>query len=57
MSIRVRSLAPFLAAWAVLATLILSTPAGQANPGTAPASASRFAHEIRNKNILKGVMR
>ena len=48
MSVRVRSLAPFLAAWAVLATLILSTPAGQANPGIAPASASRFAHEIRN---------
>ena len=57
MSIRVRSLAPFLAAWAVLATLILSTPAGQANPGAMPASASRFAHEIRNKGILKGVMR
>ena len=48
MSVRVRSLAPFLAAWAVLATLILGSPAGQANPGTAPASASRFAHEIRN---------
>ena len=40
MSIRVRSLAPFLAAWAVLATLILSTPAGQANPGTMPAPAA-----------------
>jgi len=33
-------LAPFLAAWAVLATLILSTPAGQANPGTMPAPAA-----------------
>ena len=40
MSIRMRSLVPFLAAWAVLATLILSTPAGQANPGTMPAPAA-----------------
>ena len=57
MSIRVRSLAPFLAAWAVLATLILARQLGRPTPGAAPASVSRFAHEIRNKGILKGVMR
>ena len=57
MSILRKCLAPAVAAWVVFAALVLSSPAGQASPGAAPASVSRFAHEIRNKGILKGVMR
>ena len=48
MSVLRKCLAPVVAAWVVFAALVLSSLAGQANPGTAPASASRFAHEIRN---------
>ena len=57
MSVLKKCLLLVVAAGMVFVILVPGAPSGQATLGTAPASASRFAHEIRNKGILKGVMR